>query len=71
MSDETFISEAAAMRILRHDGDFTECQARIVLSHSSKQAMGDATYYPMRYVYKRARDNAARPEPDAWGISHA
>ena len=60
MADETFISEAAAMRILRQEGDFTESQARIVLNHSRKQAMGGGTYYPMTYVYKRAAANARK-----------
>lgn len=69
MTDETFISEPAAMRILRHDGDFTDCQARIVLNHSRKQSIGGDSYYPMRYVYKRARDNAAKPEPNAWAVA--
>jgi hypothetical protein len=70
MSDSTYISEAAALRILRQDGDFTDIGARAVLSHSRKQSMGDAVYYPMNYIYKRARANAARPEPDAWGMTH-
>lgn len=61
MSD-TYISEAAAMRILTQDGDFHESQARIVLGHSRKQSMDGATYYPMTYIYKRATENAARAE---------
>lgn len=71
MSDSTYISEAAALRILRQEGDFTESQARIVLLHSRKQSMAGADYYPMRYIYKRARDNAAKPEPNAWEIVNA
>ena len=65
MTDDTYISEAAALRILRQDGDFTDAQARIILAHSKSQAFSGAPYYPMRYVYKRARDNATRPEPSA------
>jgi hypothetical protein len=62
MTDETYISEAAALRILRQIGDFTDNQARIVLMHSKRQDVSGAPYYPMRYIYKRARDNAARPD---------
>jgi len=68
MSD-TYISEAAAMRILMQEGDFHESQARIVLGHSRKQSFSGGTYYPMTYVYKRARDNAARPDNNAWSVS--
>ena len=58
MSDETFISEAAAMRILLQDGDYTESQARIILNHSRKQSFDGAAYYPLSYISKRARDSA-------------
>lgn len=34
MADETYISEAAAMRILCGEGDFAQCQAKIVLMQS-------------------------------------
>lgn len=64
MADETYISEAAAMRILCGQGDFSECQARIVLGHSLKQSFSGADYFPMKYIYKRARDNAARADPE-------
>jgi hypothetical protein len=62
MTDETYISEAAALRILRQKGDFTDNQARIVLLHSKRKEVGGAPYYPTRYIYKRARDRAARPD---------
>lgn len=52
---ETYISEFAALRILRTDGDYSEPQARIILSHSRKQTMDGAPYYPMAYIYKRAK----------------
>lgn len=54
MSD-TYISEATAMRILRTQGDYSENQARIILLHSLKQSMDGATYYPMKYIYQRAK----------------
>lgn len=60
MADQTYISEAAALRILRERGDFTDSQARIVLAHSLKQSFDGATYYPMSYIYKRAKANAAK-----------
>lgn len=53
--DEAYISEAAALRILRQEGDYTESQARIILGHSRKRDMFGGTYYPMAYIYKRAR----------------
>lgn len=62
MTDEPYLSQAAALRILRQEGDFTDAQARIVLMHSKSQDVSGAPYYPMRYIYKRARDNAARPD---------
>lgn len=55
MADATYISERAALRILMQEGDYTESQARIILGHSKKQAAMGATYYPMDYIYKRAR----------------
>lgn len=64
MSDSTYISEQSAMNILRNAGDFTQCQAKIVLMHSLKQSFNGADYYPMKYIYKRARDNAARQDPE-------
>ena len=57
MPGSTYISEASAMRILISEGDFTENQARIVLAHSLKQSFDGATYYPMNYIYKRAKEN--------------
>jgi len=62
MSDETFISENAALHILMGQGDFTHSQARIVLAHSRKQGMGGAIYYPMAYIYMRADANIGRQE---------
>jgi hypothetical protein len=52
---DTYISEAAAMRILQTQGDYSENQARIILLHSLKQSMDGATYYPMKYIYQRAK----------------
>lgn len=60
MTDEIYIIEAKALQILMSDGDFTESQARIVLSHSLKQSFDGATYYPAAYIAKRAADNVAR-----------
>lgn len=54
MSD-TYISESAAMRILQQEGDYSADQAKIILNHSRKQTFDGATYYPMSYVYKRAK----------------
>jgi hypothetical protein len=62
MASDTYISEAAAMRVLMRDGDFCASQARIVLTHSRKQSFDGTDYYPMGYIYKRAKDNAARPD---------
>jgi hypothetical protein len=61
MSD-TYVSERAALRILIQDGEFTEAQARIVLAHSLKQTMDGGTYYPMTYIYKRAKAHALKTE---------
>ena len=58
--DEMHIHESRAMSILRQEGDFTENQARIVLLHSRKESYNGATYYPMGYIYKRAKDNAEK-----------
>lgn len=55
----TMISENRAMMILCREGDFTESQARIVLMHSRREA---GPLYPSEYVYKRARENRARPD---------
>ena len=55
MSDQTYISEAAALRILMQQGDYSENQARIILMHSLKQSFSGANYYPMKYIYKRAQ----------------
>lgn len=60
MADQTYISEAAALRILIQNGDFTEAQARIVLSHSHGMRMDGADYFPMKYIYQRAKTNARR-----------
>lgn len=62
MADATYISEPAALRILRDQGDFTDCQARIVLAHSRKQSFDGVPYYPMSYIYRRAATNAARQQ---------
>jgi hypothetical protein len=69
MVDQTYISEPAAMRILRCDGDFTDIAARAVLSHGRKQSVSGANYYPMSYIYKRARANASRHEANAWAAA--
>jgi hypothetical protein len=50
------------------DGDYSEAQARIVLSHSRQQVYEGRTMYPVAYISKRARDHAAKPEPDAWSV---
>jgi hypothetical protein len=50
------------------DGDFSEAQARIVLNHSRQQVYEGRTMYPVTYISKRARDHAAKPEPDAWSV---
>lgn len=65
MSDQTYISERAAMRILMGEGDYSEGQARIILGHSRKQAMGGAVYYPMTYIYRRANEGRQRLETAA------
>ena len=65
---DIYISEGAALRLLMIDGDFSEAQARIVLSHSRQQVYEGRTMYPVSYISKRARDHAAKPEPDAWSV---
>lgn len=56
-----YISEASALRILMTQGDYSEGQARIILGHSRKQSFDGATYYPNRYIHKRAKEGAERP----------
>lgn len=65
---DIYISEGAALRLLMIDGDYSEAQARIVLSHSRQQVYEGRTMYPVAYISKRARDHAAKPEPDAWSV---
>lgn len=65
---DIYISEGAALRILTIDGDFSEAQARVVLGHSRQQIYEGRTMYPVTYISKRARDHAAKPEPDAWSV---
>lgn len=55
MADETYISEASALRILMQDGDYSESQARIILNHSLKQRFDGSDYYPLKYISKRAK----------------
>ena len=62
MTDEIYISERAALLILMVDGDYSECQARIVLGRSRKQSFDGQTMYPATYISKRAADHAAKPE---------
>ena len=65
---DIYISEGAALRLLMVDGDYSEAQARIVLSHSRQQVYEGRTMYPVAYISKRARDHAAKPEPNAWVV---
>ncbi len=57
MSDEVYISESRALDILIQQGDYSENQARIILAHSLKQSYEGQTFYPARYVAKRAKGN--------------
>jgi hypothetical protein len=52
---DTYISESAAMRVLQQEGDYSATQAKTILNHSLKQTFDGVTYYPMSYVYKRAK----------------
>ena len=65
---DIYISEGAALRLLTIDGDFSEAQARTVLSHSRSQLYEGRSMYPVSYISKRARDHAAKPEPDARSV---
>jgi hypothetical protein len=60
MTDEIYIHEARALRILMSEGDYAESQARIILAHSRQQLFGTETYYPASYIAKRARQGAER-----------
>ena len=53
MSEGPYISESVAMRLLMHDGGYSEAQSRIILSHSLRQSHGDDGYYPLRYIHSR------------------
>lgn len=59
MSD-TYISEAAALRILMQEGEYAESQAQIVLNHSLRANIMGGNYYPMDYIYKRAKEHRER-----------
>ncbi len=65
---DAYMSERAAMRVLVSQGDYHESQARIVLAHSKRQLFDGVNYYPVAYIHRRAADNAARAEPDAWNV---
>lgn len=60
-AEDTYISYSAALRILMQ-GDYTEAQAKIILSHSHGKRIEGADYYPMRYIYKRAAEQRAKPD---------
>jgi hypothetical protein len=60
MKDETYISESAALAYLRTHGEFTHEQARCVLHHAKRREIFGGLYFPLRYIAKRAEDNAAR-----------
>ena len=62
MADTTYISEASALLILTQDGDMVESQARAILSHSRKQSFDGCSYYPMSYIYRRAKAFASKPD---------
>lgn len=53
MTDAIYIRESIALAMLMVDGDYSESQARIILSHSLKQTIGDCTYYPATYIANR------------------
>lgn len=55
--DKTYLSEERALALLVTQGDYTETQARAVLTHSKKRAFAGVTYYPKNYIYKRLREN--------------
>ena len=62
--DETFISERQALSILMTQGYYAESQARAILAHSRKIAYNGGDYYPMSYIYKRAKGDAKKnPAP--------
>lgn len=65
---DAYMSERTAMRMLVSQGDFAEGQARIVLAHSRRQVFDGVNYYPIAYVHRRAAENAAKAEPDAWSV---
>lgn len=56
MADKTFIAEHRALALLMQ-ADYTETQARAILTHSKKQAYNGGTYYPLDYIMKRASAN--------------
>lgn len=57
MADETYIAEHRAIALLMA-ADYTETQARCILTHSKKQSFGGGTYYPLAYITKRAKESA-------------